>query len=117
MQLADMQLTERGGRAASSAEPAMTERAAGCNYRFACFELQPYERRLLVAGEPAAVGPHAFDLLIALVARAGRLVTKDELLERIWPNLVVEENNLQQQVSTLRKILGREGIETVAGRG
>ena len=44
-------------------------------------------------------------------------MTKEELLERVWPNLVVEENNLQQQVSTLRKILGRDAIETVAGRG
>ena len=66
MPQADTQLTERGGRAVPGTAPAMTERAAGCNYRFACFELQPHERRLLVAGEPAAVGPHAFDLLIAM---------------------------------------------------
>ena len=107
MPQADTQLTERGGRAAPGTAQALIERAAGCNYRFACFELQPYERRLLAAGEPAAVSPHAFDLLIALVAHAGRLVTKEELLERVWPNLVVEENNLDKQVSNLRRILGR----------
>ena len=50
--------------------------------------------------------PRAFDVLLALVERAGRLVTKDELLELVWPNLVVEENNLQAHVSALRKILG-----------
>jgi non-specific serine/threonine protein kinase len=52
-----------------------------------------------------------------LVERRERLVTKDELLELVWPNLVVEENNLQVQVSTLRKTLGTEAIATIPGRG
>ena len=64
-----------------------------------------------------ALGDRAFDVLLALVERAGQLVTKDELLALVWPSLVVEENNLQVQVSTLRKVLGAGAIATVAGRG
>ena len=95
----------------------MTEPPFPYSYRFGHFELQPSERRLLVSGTPATIRPRAFDLLIALVECAGQLVTKDELLERVWPKLVVEENNLQVQVSTLRKLLGSEAIVTVPGRG
>jgi adenylate cyclase len=51
------------------------------------------------------------------IDRAGHLVTKQELIESVWPNLVIEENNLQVQVSALRKILGRETIATIPGRG
>ena len=72
---------------------------------------------MLASGEPVVVGPRAFDVLVALVERAGQLVTKEELLERVWPKLVVEENNLQVQVSALRRILGQQAIATIAGRG
>ena len=81
------------------------------------FELQPAERRLLVDGQPAALGRRAFDLLVTLAERPDRLLTKNELLERVWPGLVVEEANLQMQVSNLRKILGSDAIATVPGRG
>jgi DNA-binding winged helix-turn-helix (wHTH) protein/TolB-like protein len=87
------------------------------SYRFERFELQPSERRLLAAGVPAVVDPRAFDVLIALVERAGHLVTKEELFSLVWPRLVVEENNLQVQVSALRKILGPAAIATVSGQG
>jgi TolB-like protein/Tfp pilus assembly protein PilF len=87
------------------------------SYRFGRFELQPAAQRLIVDGEPATLGPRAFDLLVALVERAGQLVSKAELLDVVWPGLVVEENNLQVQVSALRKILGADAITTVAGRG
>ena len=86
-------------------------------FLFASFELQPDERRLLDAGVPVAVGPRAFDLLVALVERAGHLLTKDELLERVWPKVIVEEAALQMQISALRKILGRDAIVTVTARG
>ncbi len=86
----------------------MTEPTRSPSYRFGTFELQPNERRLLAGGEPVVLGPRAFDLLIALVERPGQLVTKEELLDCVWPKLVVEENNLQVQVSALRKILGQE---------
>ena len=81
------------------------------------FELRPAERRLLVDGEPAALGRRAFDLLTVLAKRPDRLLSKSELLDRVWPGLVVEEANLQMQISNLRKVLGAEQIATVPGRG
>ena len=87
------------------------------SYRFGAFELQPGERRLLAHGESVALGPRAFDLLVALVERAGQLVTKESLLDRVWPKLIVEENNLQVQISALRKVLGQDAITTIPGRG
>jgi DNA-binding winged helix-turn-helix (wHTH) protein len=86
-------------------------------YRFGHFELQPDERRLLAAGAPVALRPRAFDVLLALVERAGHLVTKDELLDRVWPKVIVEENTLRAQVSSLRKILSPEAIATISGQG
>jgi non-specific serine/threonine protein kinase len=86
-------------------------------YRFGRFELNPTTRQLLADGRPVVLGDRAFDVLLALVERAGRLVPKDELLDLVWPGLVVEENNLQVQVSTLRKILGAAAIATSAARG
>src|ERR1700687_2976170 len=87
------------------------------SYRFGQFELQPSERRLLAAGVPAAVDPRAFDVLVALVERAGHLVTKEELFSLVWPKLIVEDTNLHVQVSALRKILGPAAIATVSGQG
>jgi predicted ATPase/DNA-binding winged helix-turn-helix (wHTH) protein len=85
--------------------------------RFGRFEIQPHERRLLVDGAPATLGARAFDLLLAMATRPGRLVTKSELLEEVWPGLVVEEANLTVQVSSLRKVLGGDLIATIPGRG
>jgi len=85
-------------------------------YRFGRFELQPDKRRLLASGTTVDVGSRAFDLLVTLVERDGHLVTKDELLERVWPKMIVEENTLQAQVSALRKILGPDAIATISGR-
>src|SRR5205823_3022129 len=87
------------------------------SYRFGAFELQLDERQLLKDGQPVVLRPRAFDLLAALVDRAGHLVTKDELLDRVWPNMVVEEGALRVQVSALRKIIDDEAITTVAGQG
>lgn len=86
-------------------------------YRFGQVEVRPAERQLLVAGRPAALGARAFDVLMALIDRRDRVVTKDELFDLVWPGLVVEENNLHVQVSTLRKILGAQSVATVPGRG
>lgn len=85
--------------------------------RFGRFALQPDERRLLADGEPVSLGARAFDLLVVLVAHAGRLVSKNELLNLVWSGLVVEENNLQVQISALRKVLGVQAIATVPGHG
>lgn len=81
------------------------------------FELQPDERRLLVDGQAATLGGRALDLLITLASQPGHLFTKGELLDRVWPRLVVEEANLQMQIANLRKVLGGETIATVPGRG
>ncbi len=87
------------------------------SYRFGQVEVRPAERRLLVDGQSAVVGARAFDLLITLIEQRDRVVSKDELLALVWPGLVVEENNLQVQVSTLRKLLGPHALATIAGRG
>lgn len=87
---------------------------------FGQWRLLPEKRRLLAGEVPVPLGSRAFDLLLALVEARGELVTKDELLRRVWPGTVVEENNLQVQVSALRKALGDEAgrlIATVPGRG
>jgi predicted ATPase/DNA-binding winged helix-turn-helix (wHTH) protein len=90
---------------------------ASVRYRFGHFELQPDERRLLAHGQALHLGPHAFDLLVALVGQSGHLVTKDELLDRVWGKVVVEDNTLQAHISALRKMLGAKAITTVSGRG
>ncbi|HUP07977.1 MAG TPA: winged helix-turn-helix domain-containing protein, partial [Caldimonas sp.] len=86
-------------------------------YFFGPFELQPDKRRLLRDGAAISLRPRAFDLLVALVDRAGHLVAKDELLARVWPKTVVEEAALHVQVSGLRKVVGSDAIATVSGRG
>ena len=85
--------------------------------QFHGFEVHPVRRQVWVDGERAAVGSRAFDVLLALLESNGRLVTKHELLEAAWPGLVVEENNLSVQISTLRKMLGEAAISTIPGRG
>ena len=84
---------------------------------FGRFALQPEERRLVADGQPVTLGARAFDLLVVLVERAGQLVAKNDLLMLVWPGLVVEENNLQVQISTLRKVLGQSALATIPGRG
>ncbi|APW37930.1 hypothetical protein RD110_12630 [Rhodoferax koreense] len=72
---------------------------------------------VLVEGVATAPGARAFDVLMALLNHRERVVSKDELLDTVWPGLVVEENNLQAQVSALRKLLGPQAIVTIPGRG
>ena len=95
----------------------MTLTVASVCYRFRRFKLQPDERRLLASGTPLHLRPHAFDVLVALVERSGHLVSKNELMERVWGKVVVEENTLQAHISALRKVLGADAITNVAGRG
>lgn len=86
-------------------------------YRFLDVEVLPAARLIRRAGQPLALGPRAFDLLVVLIERRDRVVSKNELLDRVWPGLVVEENNLQVQISGIRKLLGVPAIATVPGRG
>src|SRR5277367_5302956 len=80
-------------------------------------------RRLLLEGDkPVRLGSRAFDILTALVERAGEVVSKEELITRAWPKTFVEEANLKLQVSTLRRALGdgqgdNRYVATVVGRG
>src|SRR5438309_8550030 len=85
--------------------------------RFGRAEVRPSERQLLVDGRPVGLGARAFDVLLALVERRDRVVAKNELLDSVWPGLVVEENNLQVHISSLRKVLGPQAIATIPGRG
>jgi len=86
-------------------------------YRIGEARLRPQQRSLLVGGKDSRIGARAFDLLLALVENRDRTVTKNELLDRVWPGVVVEENNLQVHISSLRKLLGPRAIATVPGRG
>ena len=85
--------------------------------RVGSFELSAQERTLTAGGKPLELGARAFDLLVALVEQPGRLVTKAALLERVWPRLVVDENNLPAQIASLRRVLGAGAIRTVQGFG
>jgi len=70
--------------------------------------LLPHRRELRADGVAVELGSRAFDVLMVLVEARGALVTKDEILSRVWPDTVVEENNLAVQISTLRKVLGED---------
>ncbi len=91
--------------------------AVQTSFRFGPVELRPAERVLAVGGAHVNLGARAFDVLVALIERRERVVSKEELLDVVWPGLVVEENNLSVQISTLRKALGVQAIATITGRG
>lgn len=93
-----------------------TVQQATC-YAFDNVELRVGERRLLIDGRPQPLGARALDVLMTLLARRDRVVSKDELLDAVWPNLVVEQNNVAVQIASLRKLLGASAITTIAGRG
>lgn len=91
-------------------------------YEFGPFRLDPVKRRLLRDGEPVSLTPKAFETLLALVQQSGKTVEKEDLMRRVWPGAVVEENNLNQNITALRKCLGdsrQEGryIATIPGLG
>src|SRR5215212_10097568 len=91
-------------------------------YLFGDFRLDPGERILFRRDDPVSITPKAFETLLALAERHGRVVGKAELMELVWPEAHVEENNLAQNISLLRKTLGnasegRPYIETVPRRG
>ena len=97
-------------------------RSANLLYEFGPFRLDPAERLLLRDGRAVPLTPKVFDILVLLVENGGRLLEKDELMRRVWPDSFVEEGNLTFNISVLRKALG-EGhghhpyIETVPRRG
>jgi len=91
-------------------------------YEFGAFRLDPSERIFTRKGERIPLAPKAFETLLILVQHHGHLLTKDELIKTLWPDTIVEENNLTQQISQLRRALGEDGdasdyIETVPRLG
>ena len=91
-------------------------------YEFGLFHLDANDRVLLRGDRTVRLTEKVFNILLLLVERSGHLVTKEELMEEVWPDSVVEENNLTVSMSALRKALGekQEGgqyIETVPRRG
>jgi len=91
-------------------------------YQFAAFCLDIPERRLTLHGQPVPLPDKSFEVLHLLVQNAGKLVGKDELLGKLWPDAFVEESNLAKHISILRKALedgarGKDYIETVPKRG
>ena len=91
-------------------------------YEFGSFRIDLTERILSRENLPVQLTPKAFDTLLALVENPGRILEKDDLMSRVWPDTIVEENNLTQNISALRKALGqnpeeRTYIETIPRRG
>lgn len=81
------------------------------NYRFDDFQIDARKRILLRVGSPVALNSKAFDLLLALLASGGRDLSKAELIEKVWQDQFVEENNLAVHIYNLRKILGERKDE------
>jgi DNA-binding winged helix-turn-helix (wHTH) protein/TolB-like protein/Flp pilus assembly protein TadD len=95
---------------------------APARYSFGPFELDPMQRLLLRRGKPVPLAPKAVETLLLLVENSGRLVDKEELMKRVWPDTFVEEGNLTTNIHLLRKVLGKgskgqEYIETIPRRG
>jgi DNA-binding winged helix-turn-helix (wHTH) protein/class 3 adenylate cyclase/predicted ATPase len=103
----------------------MDQRDPGGGLFFEGFRLERFGLSRLVesgANEPVALGSRALELLLLLVERQGRLVTKDQIMETVWPGVAVEEGNLTVQISALRRVLDRDRaqgscIQTIIGRG
>jgi DNA-binding winged helix-turn-helix (wHTH) protein len=92
---------------------------AGTTLEFGRFRVLLRQRQLVADGVPIELGTRAFDLLLVLLEADGSLVTKDELVRRVWPGIAVAEENLKVQIAALRKALGedRDFIHTEFGRG
>jgi len=94
----------------------------GSYYECGPFRLEPAEHRLTRSGQPVSLTPKTFELLVFLIRNKGRLVTKDEIMEAVWPGSFVEEANLTVSISVLRKALGEKEsdlryIETIPRKG
>jgi eukaryotic-like serine/threonine-protein kinase len=100
----------------------MHGKGAASRFEFGTVTLIPDERLVLKDGRPVPFTPKAFDLLAELAANPGRLLTKEQLMQAVWPDTTVEESNLTYHVFAIRKALGENGdsgpyIETVPKRG
>src|SRR5260370_41449841 len=97
----------------------MLEQGRHVVYEFGGWELDLARRELRARGVPVPLGGRAFQIFTVLVQSAGKLVTKDELMARVWPGVIVEENTLEGHISAVRKSLGpaRGTLRTSFGRG
>ena len=91
-------------------------------FEFGDFRVEAHTRRLLHKGDSIPLTPKVFDTLLYLVENRGKVVEKDDLMHAVWPDTVVEENNLNQNISTLRRVLGESRgenrfIATIPGKG
>jgi non-specific serine/threonine protein kinase len=88
-------------------------------YESGVWEINLARRELRLRGQPVPLGGRAFSIVEVLVQSAGELVTKDDLMSRVWPDVIVGDNTLQVHVSALRKAFGgdRWTLKTTAGRG
>ncbi|MEW6210595.1 MAG: winged helix-turn-helix domain-containing protein [Acidobacteriota bacterium] len=98
------------------------DKSANRFYEFGPFRVDEQARRLLKGAETVAISSKIFDLLLAIIESRGEVVRKDDLMARLWPDTIVEEHNLTQSVSVLRKVLGETPtdhryIVTVPGTG
>ena len=96
--------------------------AGSQSYQFGDFRVDTDQRVLLFEDKPRPLTPKVFDTLLILVENSGRIVNKEELMSRLWPDTFVEEANLTSNIQQLRKSLGDNArhpiyIETVARRG
>jgi DNA-binding winged helix-turn-helix (wHTH) protein len=86
-------------------------------YRFGNFSMSPGDRRLFCSGQSVALSPKAFDAMHLLVRRHGSLVSRSEIFATLWPGVHVTEANLTNIIVQLRKVLGRDTIQTVSKYG
>lgn len=114
-------LQRKSKRIPSTAASTVSPPTTNCIYYFGSFSLNEAEQQLLRNGEPVRLAPKAFDVLRVLIRSRGCLVTKERLLEEVWPDAFVEEANLSVNVASLRKTLDEgdqcQYIETIPKRG
>jgi DNA-binding response OmpR family regulator len=95
------------------------DRISDARFQFRNFNVMPGERLLLRDGQIVDIGGRAFDLLLVLLESRGAIVSKNEIVDHVWPSTLVDESNLRFQMACLRRALGedRDVIKTVQGRG
>src|SRR5688572_2742434 len=106
----------------SSPGDLMSDSGVRVIYEFGGFRADPLSRRLFVGGEQVAVTPKAFETLLFLISRRGELIPKNDIIDAVWADTAVEENNLTQQIAALRRAFGEKAgdhrfIVTVPGKG
>src|SRR5215472_1942351 len=91
---------------------------APASFEFGRFRILPQRREILADGRPMELGGRAFDVLMVLIGANGAVVSKEELMSRVWPGRIIEDNNLHAQIKALRKAFSNHDlIRTIVGRG